>query len=239
MKTINSIKQFLNIPIEKRALFYIPESISTKFPIKDNKEGFIELKILAQKNHLPLLVKPSDKNNPKLFMRKTAANLFIKALQNLNKLTKGSKTFKVTDAYRPLDLQKKYFEDIKKEFAEKEGLKGINLWRRVTEFIADPTLCPPHSTGGAIDCTLAYIKNGRELDMGNSLDSIGNESNTFYPNITKKAKQNRLLLFKSLTNVGFANLATEWWHYSYGDQYWAIFYNQSKAIYGSKNSLKK
>nr|WP_249190190.1 M15 family metallopeptidase [Burkholderia sp. AU32357] len=35
-----------------------------------------------------------------------------------------------------------------------------------------------------------------------------------------------------LTRVGFTNYPSEWWHWSFGDRYWAVMQNESHAIYG-------
>jgi hypothetical protein len=36
---------------------------------------------------------------------------------------------------------------------------------------------------------------------------------------------------ENLGNI-IINYPTEWWHYSYGDRYWAYHQNQPHAIYG-------
>ncbi|MDT7587682.1 MAG: zinc D-Ala-D-Ala dipeptidase, partial [Pseudonocardiales bacterium] len=36
----------------------------------------------------------------------------------------------------------------------------------------------------------------------------------------------------ALHSVGFVNYPTEWWHWSYGDRYWAIKTTAAAAIYG-------
>ncbi len=37
----------------------------------------------------------------------------------------------------------------------------------------------------------------------------------------------------ALNVVGFVNYPTEYWHWSYGDRYWAYVKQQPFAIYGS------
>ena len=55
-------------------------------------------------------------------------------------------------------------------------------------------------------------------------------------NISDTAKANRKILIDNMEKVGFTNYPTEWWHWSYGDCYWA-FINNSNAIYsGVKES---
>lgn len=43
-------------------------------------------------------------------------------------------------------------------------------------------------------------------------------------------RDNRRLLYKIMTEAGFTNLPSEWWHYDYGDRFWA-YYNNCSAIY--------
>lgn len=37
----------------------------------------------------------------------------------------------------------------------------------------------------------------------------------------------------AMTTVGFVNYPTEWWHWSYGDKYWAFMKSEPHAIYKS------
>ena len=46
-----------------------------------------------------------------------------------------------------------------------------------------------------------------------------------------RIRENRRLLYGLMTDAGFTNLPSEWWHYDYGDRFWA-YYNQCPAIYG-------
>lgn len=50
-------------------------------------------------------------------------------------------------------------------------------------------------------------------------------------NITAQAIQNRKILAYALESVGFVNYYTEWWHWSYGDRYWAVMNNLDRALY--------
>lgn len=48
---------------------------------------------------------------------------------------------------------------------------------------------------------------------------------------TLRIRENRRLLYELMTEAGFTNLPSEWWHYDYGDRFWA-YYNKKPAIYG-------
>jgi D-alanyl-D-alanine dipeptidase len=55
--------------------------------------------------------------------------------------------------------------------------------------------------------------------------------------ISRLAARNRWLLIDLLTGVGLVNYPTEWWHWSYGERYWAHATGAPAAIFGPVNSL--
>ena len=46
------------------------------------------------------------------------------------------------------------------------------------------------------------------------------------------ARANRDLLASCLVAAGLVNYPTEWWHWSYGDRYWAFSTGSTAALYG-------
>jgi D-alanyl-D-alanine dipeptidase len=50
--------------------------------------------------------------------------------------------------------------------------------------------------------------------------------------LSPEARRNRRLLADALTAAGFSNYPAEWWHWSFGDQAWALRTGQEYAIYG-------
>lgn len=42
----------------------------------------------------------------------------------------------------------------------------------------------------------------------------------------------QFVMAKALEEVGLVNYPTEWWHWSYGDRYWAMATGATAAIYG-------
>ena len=47
------------------------------------------------------------------------------------------------------------------------------------------------------------------------------------------ARQNRDIMSSALTKVGFVNYPGEYWHWSYGDRYWAYHAREKEALYGT------
>ncbi|MFF7443167.1 M15 family metallopeptidase [Streptomyces sp. NPDC008122] len=52
------------------------------------------------------------------------------------------------------------------------------------------------------------------------------------PGLSDRARRNRDLLARTMGDAGFINYPAEWWHWSYGDRYWALITKADSAIYG-------
>ncbi len=95
---------------------------------------------------------------------------------------------------------------------------------------------PPHNTGAAIDIEI-LTAHGELLDMGMTAKDWVTVSPelcmTKCSLIDKKTQKNRDFLLELMQAHGFVNYPTEWWHFSYGDRYWAYFSNAPSAMYGS------
>jgi D-alanyl-D-alanine dipeptidase len=95
---------------------------------------------------------------------------------------------------------------------------------------------PPHNTGAAIDIEI-ITESGELLDMGMTAHDWSKVNSelcmTHSKIISKEAQNNRKLLLTILEQQGFINYPNEWWHFSYGDRYWAYYQSDKQAIYGS------
>jgi D-alanyl-D-alanine dipeptidase len=141
------------------------------------------------------------------------------------------------EAYRPLDVQRRYFEEYAARLAvEHPEWDPPTLRLNASRYVAPPDIDPPHSTGGAIDVTLAD-EDGGELDMGTpvnaSPEASGGACFTAAPGLDPLARANRALLSELMGAAGFVNYGTEWWHWSYGDRYWAFSGGHHAACYGA------
>lgn len=161
----------------------------------------------------------------------------VAKLLEARKYLPGGIFFLVIEGHRPILLQKKYFD---KYSGRLRGLhkdwKKERIYQEASKYVAPPELVPPHSTGGAIDLTLVK-EGGKELDLGTRVNADPEESNnacyTLAKNISDKAKNNRQLLVHAMSKSGFVNYPTEWWHWSYGDRYWAYQERKPAAFFGS------
>ncbi|GLW97981.1 M15 family metallopeptidase [Microtetraspora sp. NBRC 16547] len=141
----------------------------------------------------------------------------------------------VVEGYRPPSLQRKYFEDYKDELrATFPGMSPEELHSAASRYVS-PIEVAPHTAGAAVDLTLCD-DDGVELDMGTAVNDNPEQSGgacyTGASNISTDARQNRKVLSTALEAVGLVNYPTEWWHWSYGDRYWAMTTGAAAAIYG-------
>ena len=91
-----------------------------------------------------------------------------------------------------------------------------------------------HSSGGAVDLTIVDAQ-GVPLDMGTDFDDFSPLARTDafeHPHADPICQKNRRLLYGVLTEAGFTNYPEEWWHYDYGDLFWARALNKD-ALYSS------
>ncbi|WP_050347591.1 M15 family metallopeptidase [Arsenicicoccus sp. oral taxon 190] len=107
-------------------------------------------------------------------------------------------------------------------------------------YVSDPTSqtrMAPHTTGGAVDLTLAHdgvgLALGTDFDSFDdgahllALESVGDDDEAH----RRVARDLRRLLGQVLTGAGFAPYPLEWWHWSYGEQRWAAQHGHDRTIY--------
>ena len=166
----------------------------------------------------------------------------------------GTVQLAIFDAWRPIRVQAYMVEHAVQEQCRSQGFDPSDplmaaaleqVQSDVARFWAppspDPRTPPPHSTGGAVDLTLADSF-GALLEMGGDIDAIGDQS--IPDHHAKEAEANphgeaarwhgrRCLLNEVMTKAGFARHPNEWWHFSHGDQLWAWQQQTPGAIYAS------
>lgn len=144
------------------------------------------------------------------------------------------------DGYRTYACQHAIYdffvEVARKKLGKETPLENIH--REIRQYIGiprpvvldDPMTWFSHGTGAAVDLTVRRRDNREHLHMGGVFDDPSEVSHTDYFERTENptysvsfeaAKRHRRLLFWGMHDVGFSNLASEWWHYDYKDQLWA------------------
>lgn len=144
----------------------------------------------------------------------------------------------LVEGFRPPALQRRYFDSYLGSLraANTDGDEG-RLRMLASRYVSPPEIAP-HSAGAAIDLTLC-ADDGTELDLGTAVNATPEQSSgacyTDHPSVTGPGRRNRAILAGALGQAGLVNYPTEWWHWSYGDRYWALATGEPAAIYGPAN----
>lgn len=202
--------------------------------VQESNESIIDLtKEYPQFNFDHERFHVQKQSNTLFFARKTVGQ----KLSQAQTLLPSGINLLIKECYRPMWVQKGFWDGyvsfLQKKFPE---WSDKQVYEECSKLNA-PLDVAPHTTGGAVDLTLVG-SNGQWLDMGTEFNASPLETNeatyTQAENISDEAKENRKMLVDVMTAVGFVNYPTEWWHWSYGDKYWALSKGQPYAIYGSK-----
>ena len=150
----------------------------------------LDIKYATQDNFTHQVVYPESR----CLLRRAVAEALARVQSSLR--VQGFK-LKVFDCYRPLSVQKKFWQLVPDE-----------------RYVADPKKGSRHNRGAAVDLTLLDLE-GREVEMPTAYDNFTEKAHRNYKKLPKKAIQNRTLLEKAMEKEGFSGLDTEWWHFDF------------------------
>jgi len=163
------------------------------------------------------------------YLRESVAKMINKAITYLPK----GMTFKIISAWRSAGEQATIYKNFW-HFVEKKhpGWSKEKIKKFVETFVAPfkGKYVSGHMTGAAVDIRL--IKNGRNIPMRTNKLSYEENSQSHQPKLPKRLINNRKIMFQALEKVGLTNCLAEFWHWSYGDIWWAKSSNKKTAIYG-------
>jgi len=125
-------------------------------------------------------------------LRRDAALRLIKVEQRLR--AQGCRLI-IFDGYRPLSVQKKFWNILPDE-----------------RYVADPAKGSRHNRGAAVDVTLADLA-GNPLAMPSDYDDFSEKAHRDYAGASLEAKKNCALLEGAMKAEGFDPFPTEWWHF--------------------------
>ncbi|KFG95622.1 dipeptidase [Burkholderia paludis] len=202
--------------------------------VMESHEGFVDLAAFDERIAVDLT--PDAAANASPHFRKVRRGVAERLVAAAHTLPSGLRLY-VKEGYRPPALQRQYFTGHLAHLrATLHPLPSDDtLYELASHYVAPPDVAG-HPTGAAVDLTLMSA-DGAELDMGCVLDATDRESSgacyTHNAFISRKAARHRHMLIAALTGAGFTNYPSEWWHWSFGDRYWAVIQNESHAIYGA------
>ncbi len=175
-----------------------------------NSSIIVDLKYYSSNNFTGKFVEGYNSN--KAILTKEAAVALSNAQDDLNKI---GYSLILYDAYRPqsaVDFFVKWSSNINDTIYKNTyypNIKKSELFK--LGYIAYKS---SHSRGSTVDVSLVEIESKKEIDMGTIFDYFGVESHTFFNNLSKKQKLNRLILYEAMSNNGFKNYSKEWWHFT-------------------------
>ncbi|MEO3872317.1 M15 family metallopeptidase [Nonomuraea sp. B12E4] len=141
----------------------------------------------------------------------------------------------IVEGYRPIAVQRRIFDEYRAELRTTfPEMSPDESYIAASQYVS-PVEVAPHTAGAAVDLTLC-APDGTEYDMGTQVNDNPEESGgacyTAAPGIPAAAREHRDLLAAVLEPAGLVNYPTEWWHWSYGDRYWAMSTRSPHAHYG-------
>lgn len=206
--------------------------------IVENKETLINIldlspRIVSLMSRQRMVYEGIDQ--PRLLLRQTISDKLLNILNQIN----SNCGLGIFDAYRPNKVQQLWYEaELAKIQADHQSWPQEKCIDEVKRWLSpaqtDPTLPPsPHSTGGAVDITIVQLENPIiTIDMGSNHGEWSSRSWTNSQEISSAARDNRIKLQQLMASVGMVNYPGEWWHYSWGDSFWAVATRAKQAVYG-------
>jgi D-alanyl-D-alanine dipeptidase len=208
------------------------ESVTSlrRVPITENNEPLVDF--LEQCPDL-LFDQPHFRYTRATFARASVAEKICRADTILR--TQGFR-LAIVEAWRPPHIQRRMYLTAWLWWKERHPEWGDSQMKRIvnrfTAPVDNPRVPPPHSTGGAVDLTIADAE-GVLQDLSSPYEAFDPKSFPFAaPGLSHAARENRNRLAEALVTVGLTNYPSEFWHWSYGDQGWAYRGGHASALYG-------
>lgn len=176
--------------------------------IEENNFILITDEILKKNNMYKDIVYATDNNfigkciYPKDMPIIINKGVWEKLIKINNDLFKYGLCIKIYDAYRPIEIQRKLWD----EFYNVYGYYDEAL-------VANPNKYGTHNiTINAVDITLVDL-NGNKVVMPSEFDDFSGKANIYYDKCGEKEKYNRDLLINIANKHGLLVNDDEWWHY--------------------------
>ena len=204
----------------------MPDTSALTYEVED--ESFVDISVFSEGKILvdmQYFIQGRDGAISTAYLRRGAAERLVKAAL----LLPEGYRLKVYDAWRPYEVQKSLFDEYADSLAalpENRDKSYGEICDMARVFVSFPDrekrFSFVHSSGGAVDLTVVG-PDGAELDMGCGFDDFTPVANTDALEGTEQTdrRDNRRLLYSVMTEVGFTNFPSEWWHYDFGDIFWA------------------
>ena len=199
--------------------------------IEDNGEPLVDFLAFCDSDRLLLSPKHPVFEFPRVhLLRRSVAEMVCRAAHALP----DGLRLQIVEGYRPIAVQRAMFAHaLEQARAKMPDASERAIWLEAGRYSAPPDAAtpPPHLTGGAVDLEIIGAQ-GVRLDFTSPFDLLDNAQAAFdAPGLSDEARRNRELLRSVLEPTGLTSYADEWWHWSYGDNGWALRVGAACAIY--------
>lgn len=194
------LKGFMMKKIVVPALFFVFTSFSQSNLVEVKHiipDVILDIKYATEDNFTKQKVYPSAK----CYLLEPVVHALQAASKEFNAL---GYTIKIWDGYRPLAVQRIFWDLVHDERYVAEPDKDLE----------HPQKGSRHNRGCAVDLTLVD-KDGKEVDMGTKFDDFSERAHRDCKTLPQAVLDNRKLLEDIMKKHGFEGLPTEWWHFDY------------------------
>lgn len=164
-----------------------------------------------------------------IYVRKPISKMLQKAAESLP----DDWILVIKSGHRPLAVQSMLFDHIKADLKTKFKVSSEDELNDLTrKYVADPKVkMPAHCCGAAVDVDVFNMTSNSLVDFGSPINFESDISQLHTSLINPTQHKNRMILLIAMLHAGFASDYHEWWHYSYGDSQWAVFYKQNEPLF--------
>lgn len=193
-----------------------------RVPIQDNAEPVVDLREFCP----TVILKPGCLP----YLRETVARM----VNTVQESFPAGHILSIGTCLRTIEMQRGIRDNFVREMRKDHpNWSNSTMNRMLNRMVAPPDDIspPPHTTGSALDVGICET-DGETLDF-HSPTERWEGAPTFYHKLSDTARSNRLLLIEAMEGAGLTNYLGEWWHWSYGDQGWALRVGNPVAYYGA------
>lgn len=173
----------------------------------------------------------AEEHHSRLYLRKG----IIERLNRVQAALPDEFRLCVRDPLRTEDIVWKLYRAYVANAIEEQGVneETADLYVRNILALPDDPVTPGHMTGGAIDVVLLHA-DGSRAQMVIDYEVIPRKEQMFTDceGLPEHVVYHRQLLKTHMEHEGFLNYFREYWHYSFGDSYWAVRRKKKVAHYG-------
>ena len=198
----------------------------TSIPVEDIGEPLVDLR-----GRFAVDTRLADEDGAYAHLREGLAT----RLEEAQRLLPRGYRLLIVEGYRPPALQRRYFEEYKAELrAAFPEMTPEELHAAASRYVSPDRGGPAHR--GCRGRPHPVHRGRRRARHGHPRQRHTRAERRRLlhrrPGISAEARRNREILATALRAAGLINYPTEWWHWSYGDRYWAMSTGTPAALYG-------